>query len=616
MSTNNKIKNINPSEANTHVSVACGGASEVTGYAKLIQEEDIRHATDMSGVMYLLALSRGNLHKLFWAVLILIASVGCLMLSAHTLGDLFQLLATDKTSSRIYHYALVFMAFEILAAVLRYAGSVFIAYTTTRIILQVRKKLFTKLTRLPITYYDNQPLGRVVSRITTDVESVDTFFSQILASSLCALIEIFLVLVAMIITDVKFGLIIVCTSLPVLIFTVLAKSRMKIWFRTHKKLDAVVLSKFAEFANGFEVIKSFNLKNWSHKKFKDINLLNYGVHLVILAWESLSRPMIIFLCSIPLFFIFYIGGAMVIAQALSIAVFVSFIRFSERFALPVRLLAHNSQIIQDALTSAERIRQTLQETEETHPENAIEKKVGGDITFANVQMDYLRDKEVLKQISFEVRKGMKAGLVGETGAGKTSTVNLIPALYNYSAGDISIDGISLHRWAKPCLRKHIGYVNQDVVIFRGTLRENIVCGQEQVTDYDIYRLAKRLGFAERISMFNAGLDTLILEHGKNISAGERQVVAFMRMMIKEPSILILDEATANVDQDYEKMLHNALFEVMADKTCFIIAHRLNTVKKCDIILVFKDGRIVERGTHPDLVAQEHSYYRHLYTALM
>ena len=580
----------------------------------IVQEEDISYSSDLSGIVYLFFLSRSNLYKLCLATLILVASVGCIMFSARLLGELFQLLAHDKSSSQLYHYAFAFLLLEILAATLRYLGSIFMAYTTTRVVLEIRKKLFTKLTRLPITYYDNQPLGRVISRVTTDVEGVENFFIQVLASSLSAFIEVFLVLVAMLITDFEFGILIVASSFPVIIFTLIAKVKLKFWFRIKKKLDAVVIARFAEFANGFEVIKSFNLKTWTYDKFKEINLLNYAVQSAILGWESLSRPMIIFLCSLPLFFIFYFGGEMVIAQTLSIAVFVSFVRLSEKFITPMRLLAHNAQIIQEALASAERVRHTLQEKEEKNPENAIEKEVWGDITFADVQMDYKRDKSALQQISFEIKKGMKTGLVGETGAGKTSTVNLIPALYNYSAGEIRIDGISLRKWAKPSLRRHIGYISQDVGIFRGTLRENIVCGQKQVADHSIYCLAEQLGF--NLGVFSSGLNTMIFEHGKNLSAGESQVIAFMRMMIKEPSILILDEATANVDSTYEKMLHNALFEVMADKTCFIIAHRLSTIKKCDLILVFKNGHIIERGTHTDLITREQGYYRRLHTALM
>lgn len=580
----------------------------------LVREDETHQASDLAGVAYLLSLSRENYYKLFSAIAVLVLSVACLMLSVRLLGWLFEELAGNRTF--IWHYALAFLAFEFLAELLRYGGSIFMSYTTTSIVLEVRKKLFLKLTLLPITYFDRQPLGRTVARITNDVERVEYFFSRVLAHALCSVIEIGLIIVAMIATDVKLGIIIAAASMPAFIFALAMRAPVKYWIRMHKKLDASIISKFAEYTNGFEVLKSFNLEQWSQRKFEDINVLNYLVHLTIMHWNSFIRPMIMLLCQLPVFFVCLICGAMVIEDTLSIAVFISMLRFSERFMSPVRSLSHDIQIIQDALTSAERVRQMLQEIEEPRYEGALEKRVWGDVSFDNVWMDYFRDKDVLKEISFEIKKGMKAGLVGETGAGKTSTINLIPALYNYTAGDISIDGVSLRDWSKPWLRKHIGYINQDVVIFRGTLRENIVCAQKNVNDHAIYQLAEQLGFGKRLAAFADDLDTLVLEHGQNLSAGERQIIAFMRMMIKEPSILILDEATANVDHDYEILLHNALFEIMSDKTCFIIAHRLSTVKQCDLILVFKDGRIVERGNHDSLIARERGYYSSMQAALV
>ncbi len=579
----------------------------------LVREDEVYQSSDFGGVAYLFLLSRENYYKLFSAIAVLVLSVACLMCSVRLLGWLFEDLAGNRNF--VWQYAVAFLAFELVAVLLRYGGSIFMSYTTTAIILDVRKKLFRKLTRLPITYFDRQPLGRTVARITNDVERVEYFFSRILANSLCSVIEITLIIVAMIVTDTKLGVIIACTSLPAFVFAVAMRAPVKYWMRMHKKLDALIISKFAEFTNGFEVLKSFNLEKWSKHKFEDINILNYLVHLTMMHWNSFIRSMILLLCQLPVFFVCLICGVMVIEEALSIAVFISMLRFSERFMSPVRSLSHDIQIIQDALTSSERVRQMLQEIEEPRYKHAVKNKVWGDITFANVWMDYFRDKDVLKAISFEIKRGMKAGLVGETGAGKTSTINLIPALYNYASGDISVDGISLRDWSKPWLRKHIGYINQDVVIFRGTLRENIICAQKHVNDHAIYQLAARLGFSDRLTAFAAGLDTLVLEHGQNLSAGERQIVAFMRMMVKEPSILILDEATANVDHDYERLLHNALFEIMADKTCFIIAHRLSTVKKCDIILVFKEGRIIERGNHDSLIALESGYYRQVQATL-
>ncbi len=580
----------------------------------LVREDEVYQSSDVSGVAYLLSLSRENYYRLFSAIAVLMLSVACLMISVRLLGWLFEDLAGNRNF--MWQYAMVFIVFELLAAALRYGGSIFMSYTTTSIILEVRKKLFRKLTLLPITYFDRQPLGRTVARITNDVERVEYFFSRVLADSLCALIEIGLILVAMIVTDAKMGVIIACTSIPAFVFALAMRAPVKYWMRMHKKLDASIISKFAEYTNGFEVLKSFNLEQWSSRKFEDINILNYLVHLTIMHWNSFIRSTIMLLCQLPVFFVCLLCGAMVIDNTLSLAIFISMLRFSERFMSPVRSLSHDIQIIQDALTSAERVRQMLQEIEEPRYEGALAKRVWGDITFDNVSMDYFRDKGVLKGISFAIKKGTKAGLVGETGAGKTSTVNLIPALYNYTAGDISIDGISLRKWSKQWVRRHIGYINQDVVIFRGSLRENIVCAQKNVSDHAIYSLAARLGFKERLAAFPDALNTLVLEHGQNLSAGERQIIAFMRMMIKEPSILILDEATANVDHDYEKLLHHALFEMMADKTCFIIAHRLRTVKQCDTILVFKHGRIVERGDHDSLVAVENGYYRNMHKALL
>lgn len=579
-----------------------------------ISDDEVRQYSDLRGIGYLFRLSKRNYYQLVIAVAILVLSVACIMCSAHLLGLLFQELADDKQF--VWQYVIAFLVFEVLAAVLRCYGSLYLVYVTNNVILSTRKLLFQKLSRLSVSYFDRQPLGRTLSRITTDVEGVESFFLNVMPSSLACCIEIILILISMLIVDLQFGFIIVCTTIPAFVFTVVMRAPVKFWMRIQKKVNALVLSRFAELVNGFEVIKSFNLERWSFGKYKDVNMMNYRVHLKIMNWNAFIRPMIILLCKMPILLVVIIGGMMVIDNSLTIAIFVSFLRFSEKLLLPVNILSHDIQIIQDALTSAERVRQMLDEIEEGYQDGDIDKKIHGDIEFIAVHLDYLRDKDVLKGISFHAKQGMKIGLVGETGAGKTSTVNIIPALYSFSRGEVLIDGIPLRQWSKPWLRKHIGYINQDVVIFQGTLRDNIVCAQEDVDDETIYQLADRLGFAERLINFPQGLNSAILEHGQNLSAGERQIVAFMRMMIKNPQILILDEATANVDYDYEQLLHRALFDLMADKTCFIIAHRLATVQQCEVILVFKDGRIVERGNHQSLYADHNSYYRHMQSALM
>lgn len=579
----------------------------------LVHEEKIQQFSDLQGVSYLISLSREYYHRLMAGIFLLIIGIACLMLAVRVLGTLLQTLSEQGNGS-VHNLVITFLALEAAAAILRYFGSVRVVAATNNILYHVRMKLFQKLTRLPISYYDQQPSGRILSRITTDVEGVEHFFSNILARSLCSLLEILLIVVAMLIIDLKFGLVIIATSIPTLLFTLILRRPLKFWMRVHKKLNAIVLSRFVEYINGFECIKSFNLIAWCSTKFNQLIQNNYHAHLVLQRWNSFIRPTIVILCQLPVFFIALIGGQMVLENTLEIAVFVSFMRFCVHLLAPVRSLAHDIQIIQDALTSAERVRQTFLEHEESKSSANISQPLHGDVRFNSVYLDYHRDKDVLQGISFHAQQGMKIGLVGETGAGKTSTVNLIPALYNYKHGDILIDGIPQTQWSKECLRKHIGYINQDVVIFRGTLRENIICSH-QVSDTEIGKLIKRLNFEQQMQAFPQGLDSMVLEHGQNISAGERQLIAFMRMMLKKPQILILDEATANVDHVYEAAIHQTLFNLMNDKTCFIIAHRLDTVRKCDLILVFKDGHIIEQGTHESLALQPQSYYRHLLAAM-
>lgn len=578
----------------------------------LVQEEKIQHFSDLQGIGYLIGLSREHYHRLMAGIFLLVISVACLMMSVRILGKLLQTIS--EQGDTVHSLVITFLALEVAAATLRYFGSVRVVAATNSILYHVRMKLFQKLTRLPISYYDQQPSGRILSRITTDVEGVEYFFSNILARSLCSLLEILLIVISMLIIDLHFGLIIIATSIPTLIFTFILRRPLKFWMRVHKKLNAIVLSRFVEYINGFECIKSFNLISWCSGKFNQLVQNNYIAHLILQRWNSFIRPTIVILCQLPVFFIALIGGQMVLENTLELAIFVSFMRFCVHLLAPVRSLAHDIQIIQDALTSAERVRQTFLEHEERASSANISQPLHGDVRFNSVYMDYHRDKDVLRGISFHAQQGMKIGLVGETGAGKTSTVNLIPALYNYKHGDILIDGIPQTQWSKECLRKHIGYINQDVVIFCGTLRENIICSQ-QVSDTEIKKLIKRLDFEQQLQAFPHGLDSMVLEHGQNISAGERQLIAFMRMMLKNPQILILDEATANVDHAYENSIHQIIFDLMNDKTCFIIAHRLDTVRRCDLILVFKDGHIVEQGTHESLVLQPQSYYRHLLTAM-
>jgi ABC-type multidrug transport system fused ATPase/permease subunit len=294
---------------------------------------------------------------------------------------------------------------------------------------------------------------------------------------------------------------------------------------------------------------------------------------------------------------------------------VAFVRYSERFVSPIRVLSQEVQNIQEALVSSERVRKMLSEPEETAtlgPDGTALHELQGAVEYRDVWMSYQAGHQVLKGVSFKALPGMKVGLVGATGSGKTSTVNLLPRLYPIDKGEILLDGLRIETLARDGLRGQLGYVSQDVVVFSGSIRENLIAALPGATPTDamIGAACQRTGLTQVLAHFPDGLDHKVVEGGDNLSMGERQLIAFTRMVLRDPRVLILDEATANIDERCERLIQNAITEVMAGRTCFVIAHRLSTIIQCDLILVFRAGEIVEQGTHAQLMAQG-GYYASL-----
>jgi ATP-binding cassette subfamily B multidrug efflux pump len=578
------------------------------------EERNPNRKNDFWGIFALFVWGKKSKAGLATALFLILISSATTMAAAWALGALVQALANGSTA--LYNFAAMFIAFEIIAVALQYLGRIKLARITTQIITDIRAELFTKSTQLPISYFDAQPLGRILTRMTSDVEGIETFFSGTLARILIATIQIISVMTAMLLISPKFGLIVCLSCIPSIFIAWLTRTPVRESLRDYKRRSAHVNARLAEFLNGISIIKLFGLEEWTQQIFREDTrgLLAAGIRTLNL--NSIIRPVVVLFCTIPTMCVIWVGGHQVIEGSLALGLLVSFIRLCERFMSPVRTISQEIQLIQEAMVSTERVRQMLGEKTESDVlghEGRIHRPIRGEVEYRSVAMSYQTGKQVLRGISFKAQAGEKIALVGQTGSGKTTTVNLLPRFYEYSGGDILLDGISLREWSRSSLRKQLGYVTQDVVIFRGSMRDNLTAAcavEDQVPDSQILAACRLTGLDRVLASLTQGLDSPVLDEGTNLSMGERQLVSFTRMILKSPAILILDEATANIDEEHEKLIHAAMLEVLKGRTCFIVAHRLSTVLNCDRILVFSNGEIIAQGSHQELM-QHSNYYREL-----
>lgn len=563
-------------------------------------------ASDIAGLFHVIKFGKGVYWRLMGALSLILASSIAVMGSARIMGSMASLLSV-ASDIQIGLLAAGFMSLETLSVILQYLGRVTLAHATIEITYRIRCELFTKIERLPIAYFDSQPLGRTITRVTADVEGIETFFNGTLARVLIALINLVTVLITMLLFDLRFGAFVLMASIPALISSVAFRRPVRHWLRTYKKRAAQVNAKLAENLSGLAVIKAFGLEEWSKKEYDREAAHMRDAGLNTMNWNSLLRPLALLLCSVPTLMVLWYGGQDTIAGSMTLGTLVAFVRLSERFVSPIRTLSQEIQNIQEALVSSERVRKMLQEPEEQDvlgPDGTLSPDIHGHVEFKNISMRYgPKSPWALRDVSFVVRPGMKVGLVGASGSGKSTTLNLLPRFYPFEAGEILIDNVPIQNLRRDHLRSQLGFVGQDTVITAGTIRSNLLSGIGRgiaTSDEMLWAACERTGLDIVLNDLPDGLDQNVVEGGDNLSMGQRQLIALTRMLLRNPRIMILDEATANIDERAEKLVQAAVVEVMEGRTTFVIAHRLSTIEHCDVILVFRDGRIVEQGTHESL----------------
>ena len=473
----------------------------------------------------------------------------------------------------------------------------------------IRKDINLKISKIPLKYYDAKTHGEVLSRLTNDVELVSTTIQESLTQFISSLITIVGVIVVMItispiMTAIAIGILFIGTNF---IKPMVLKSQR--YFREQQKYIGNLNGYIEEMYSGHNVIRAFGREPNNIEKFDEINNNLYQS-----GWKSqfisgIIMPIMMFINNINYIVIAIVGGYFAIIGKIGIGDIQAFIQYSRQFGMPINQLASISSIFQSTIAAAERIFEFLDEEEfssDLKDGKEIE-NVKGRVTFENVKFGYFPDKILMNNINIDVKPGQKVAIVGHTGAGKTTLINLLMRFYEINSGSIKIDGVDISQMSREYLRSLFAMVLQDTWLFNGSIKENLSYSKIGATDDEILSASKSAHTDEFIRLLENGYDTVLNEDASNISQGQKQLLTIARAIIADPKILILDEATSNVDTRTEVLIQNAMKTLMKGRTSFVIAHRLSTIKDADIILVMKQGDIIEQGNHDQLMEQNGVY---------
>lgn len=505
---------------------------------------------------------------------------------------------------------LTLLAIYILDNLLVFLQEYLVAGISQRLVFNLREDLFKKLQLLPIIFFDKNPHGEIMSRLSNDIDNISTTISQTTVQFMSSAVNILGSLVMMLYLSPLMTLASMVTIPLVYLLTRVIANKTRTLFREQQKTLGTLNAHIEETIGGIHVIKAFNNEEKVINEFIEQNNILRDVGVKAQIWSGFIMPIMNVINNFGFGVIAIVGGTMAVRGMISVGVIASFISYSKQFTRPLNELANTFNTLQSGIAGAERVFEILDEEEMRKDEiNAIAKEnIKGDVEFKHVTFEYKKGEPVLKDISFKVKHGTNIALVGPTGAGKTTIVNILTGFYEIPSGEILIDGINIRDYKKDNLRKIFGMVLQDTYLFSGSIKENIKYGNLEATDDEIKKAAQLARADDFISKLPNGYDTILNEGGTNLSQGQRQLLAISRAVLSNPSILILDEATSSVDTRTELKIQEAMVNLMENRTTFIIAHRLSTIKDADIIMVIDHGQIVEAGNHDQLIERKGHYY--------
>ncbi len=524
---------------------------------------------------------------------------------------------TPKQTDGIWFFALAFFGLFLFRFLFSYLQEILLNTVGQKVMFDLRTEIFTKLQHQEISYYDKYPVGRIITRLTSDVDALNELFTSGVIDVLGDLVIIFAIIGMMFWMDWKLALISLITVPLLFSATNWFRKRARVGFDKVRTRNAKLNAFLQEYISGAQTVQLFNAEKKAQERFHDINDDYRNANIETIYYYAIFYPLVDFISAIGIALVIWFGGYQILTgvsasgTALTIGTVIAFIQYSQQLFQPIRDLSDKFNVLQAAIVASHRIFVLLDlpiliKTPEKPKKSG---KVVGNIEFQNVWFAYKENEWVLKDVSFSIKAGESIALVGHTGSGKTTVTNLLMRFYDVQKGKILLDGVDVRDWNLESLRENFAVVLQDVFLFSGSIDNNIRLGNKDISSEKILWAAREVHADEFIQKLPETYEAHVKERGGGLSVGQKQLISFARALAFEPSILVLDEATSSIDTETEQLIQQAVERVMQQRTSLVVAHRLSTVQKCDRILVFHHGELREAGTHNELLTQRGLYWR-------
>ena len=508
---------------------------------------------------------------------------------------------------------IILIVLLLFQGVIQYYHTYLSGWIGQNIVRDLRIKLYSHIQKLRLKFFDNTPIGKIITRNISDIETIAEVFGQGLASIIGDLLQLVGILIIMFLINWKLTLITLSTFPLLLLVTYIFKEKVKVSFNNVREAVANLNSYVQEHIVGMNVVQIFARESKEYESFKKINKNHLESNLKAVLYYSLYFPAMEFFTALGMGLMIWYGSNQILEDEISLGILIAFIMYLQMFFRPIRMIADRFNVLQMGVVSSIRIFKLLdnQEIIVNNDKLKIENNISGKLEFKNLWFAYNKKDYVLRNINFKINPGNVLAIVGSTGSGKTSIINLINRFYEFNKGEIYLDENKLRDYNLNELRQVIGYVPQDVFLFSDTIRNNLTLGNKKISDSEIWDVIRYLKAERFIEKLPGKLDYNVMERGATLSVGQRQLLSCIRILLFDPKIILLDEATSSVDSETEEIIQNAISKILNKRTSIVVAHRLSTIKQADNIIVLENGEIVESGKHNDL-KKNNKHYSKLY----